>query len=108
MLTPRSIQVLKRILLNEQIFTFRQIADELDLSEKTVRNQLDEIQDFLVQYHLTLKTIPGTGSLILGSANDRADAYAEIVGVHQSNQLIRNKDRLLIILYRLLNSKRTC
>ena len=108
MLTPRSIQVLKRILLNEQIFTFRQIADELDLSEKTVRNQLDEIQEFLTQYHLLLKTIPGTGSMIMGSALDRADAYAEIVGIHQSNQLIRNKDRLFIILYRLLNSNRTC
>ena len=108
MLTPRSIQVLKRILLNEQIFTFRQIADELDLSEKTVRNQLDEIQDFLVRYHLSLKTIPGTGSMIVGSALDRADAYAEILDVHQSNPLIRNKDRLFIILYRLLNSNRPC
>lgn len=108
MLTPRSIQVLKRILINEQIFTFRQIANELDLSEKTIRNQLDEIQDFLIQYHLILKTIPGTGSMITGFANDRADAYAEIVAIHQSNQLIRTKDRLTIILYRLLNSNRSC
>ena len=108
MLTPRSIQVLKHILLNDQTFTFRKIADELDLSEKTVRNQLDEIQDFLVRYHLTLKTIPGTGSMIVGTALDRADAYAEILDVHHANPLIRNKDRLFIILYRLLNSDRPC
>ena len=108
MLTPRSIQVLKRILLNDETFTFRQIAKELDLSEKTVRNQLDEIQEFLIQYHLSLKTIPGTGSHIIGNQADRADAYAAIIDINPSDQLLRTKDRHFIILYRLLNSDRAC
>lgn len=108
MLTPRSIQVLKRILLIDEVFTFKQVALDLDLSEKTVRNQLDEIQEFLMTYRLSLKTVPGTGSQILGNQSDKADAYAAIVGVNASNQLLRTKDRLTIILYRLLNSDRAC
>ena len=79
MLTPRSIQVLKRILLIDEVFTFKQVALDLDLSEKTVRNQLDEIQEFLMTYRLSLKTVPGTGSHILGNQSDKADAYAAMV-----------------------------
>ena len=108
MLTPRSIQVLKSILLMEQVFTFKQISQDLNISEKTVRNQLDEIQLFLANYNLFIKTTPGTGSYIVGNMNDRSDAYTEIVNLYREFPEYHSRERIYIILYLLLINNRPC
>lgn len=108
MLTPRCIQVLKQILLIEQVFTFKQISQDLNISEKTVRNQLDEIQSFLANYNLSIKTTPGTGSYIVGKISDKSEAYTEVIHLYNEFPEYQSRERIHIILYLLLINNRPC
>lgn len=108
MLTTRCIQVLKQILLIDQVFTIKQISQDLNISEKTVRNQLDEIQSFLANYNLSIKTTPGTGSYIVGKISDRSEAYTEVINLYNEFPEYQSRERIHIILYLLLIDNRPC
>ena len=108
MLTYRNLQVLEQILRAEGEFTFRQIANQLELSEKTVRNHLDEVHSFLERFQLSLVITPGTGSSLKGDPASKIDALREIEAAKQTVHVIRSKDRIRLILYRLLRYNQTC
>lgn len=108
MLTPRTLEILKELLKQEAGFTILQIAENLNLSEKTVRNHLEEANGFLIAHDLKLLTTPGKGSQISGESLARNTALRDLQSADQKSTLYRSRERVFIILFRLLATGKTC
>ncbi|MEG2329983.1 helix-turn-helix domain-containing protein, partial [Anaerorhabdus sp.] len=62
--------IAKLILLQERTFTYQKLADTLHLSSKTIRNQIDDVEEFLNKYDIELYRQPGIGIELVGQRQD--------------------------------------
>lgn len=95
-------QIIKVILCQEQIFTYSSLAKQLNLSEKTIRNKITEIDNLLKKYNLELTRQSGVGIRIIGSQNNILSCYRDCNKYLDNDRFISNKIREKIILFSLL------
>ncbi|GKU84868.1 BglG family transcription antiterminator [Niallia sp. NCCP-28] len=96
---------LLRILLlhKEGALQIKDLAEELECAEKTVRNDLDRLEEFLQDYpNVKLSRRPGFGILAEISEEDRANIFQNLF----SNEPKKGKERLFEIAYELLTSQK--
>ena len=87
---PVSIQVLSEI---------------LDVSSRTIRYDLNEIEDLIQKYELKLTKKPNFGVLLEGEAEEQFKVFAEFNDFYNSRHFRSAKMRKYLILYRLFQKK---
>lgn len=96
---------LLRILLlqKEGALHIKSLSEELDCSEKTVRNDLDRLEEFLLDYpHVILSRRPGFGISIEINQEDRTNIFHHLF----ANEPKKAEDRLFEVTYELLTSQK--
>ena len=72
----------------DSLFTYQQIADEVKLTERTVRNHVPEIRLILNKFGLELRTTRGKGCEVLGAPVDRTILAGDIGRARSQNQYL--------------------
>jgi mannitol operon transcriptional antiterminator len=101
--TSRQRMILNILLTEEQEITVNEIAEQIEVSTRTIHRELNDIEDLLAVYQLQLVKKAGIGILIEGDIKNK-----EIVRRLLHNQRIveySSKERKLLILCQLLESK---
>jgi mannitol operon transcriptional antiterminator len=101
--TSRQRTILNILLTEEQEITVNEIAEQIEVSTRTIHRELNDIEDLLSVYQLQLVKKAGIGILIEGDIKNK-----EIVRRLLHNQRIveySSKERKLLILCQLLESK---
>lgn len=101
--TSRQRMILNILLTEEQEITVNEIAEQIEVSTRTIHRELNDIEDLLSVYQLQLVKKAGIGILIEGDIKNK-----EIVRRLLHNQRIveySSKERKLLILCQLLESK---
>ena len=100
---PIVLIIIDAMLGKDSLFTYQQIADEVKLTERTVRNHVPEIRLILNKFGLELRTTRGKGCEVLGAPVDRTILAGDIGRARSQNQFYKAKERVwIIILYLIL------
>ena len=67
--------IVKSMLMHEDKFTYQTIGDELNISSKTIRNQLSKIEAILSEHNIKLLKQSGVGLQIIGEKKDVLECY---------------------------------
>jgi len=102
---PNALIILESMLNKEGSFTYQQIADELNLTERTIRNHVPEIRDFAGKSGLVLQTTRGKGCRIVGGAINRTQLAGDVSRFRTQKQFYKAKERVCIIIFYLLLHK---
>jgi activator of the mannose operon, transcriptional antiterminator len=103
-------QEIVRILLSQsnQFLLIKDLTDELDCSEKTVRNDLKVIESYLEEYpSADLIRKPGLGISIEIDENDKAAWYKELQTNGSKGSSLEDEERLIRMAYHLLMSTKS-
>ncbi|HLU23985.1 MAG TPA: BglG family transcription antiterminator [Bacillaceae bacterium] len=96
----RQRELLKLLLLKEDLL-IKQLSEELDCSEKTVRNDLDQLEEFLLDYpKADLIRKPGVGITLEISEEDRSTIFNSLLSCEPKS----SEERVFEIAYVLLTS----
>ncbi len=100
--------ITRAILLEKGIFTYKKISDQLQFSQKSIRNQMPQIEDFLALYQITLEKQSGIGIQLRGSQKNILRCYQECIkNIHDTHQL-PSRIRKNILIFHLLTSQKPC
>lgn len=103
----RSYQIVKFLLSKNDFVTINNIAESLNVSNKTIRNDLKEIGDFLYDNQLELLKQPGSGVMIVGSKENKVSLLAKYKN-HLSFKVDYSPEaRLLYIALTILSSNKS-
>ncbi len=101
---PIALMILESMLTKEGSFTYQQIADEVNLTERTVRNHVPEIRGFVEKFGLQLQSTRGKGCEIVGESINRANLAGDISRARSQKQFYKARERVwIIVLYLLLH-----
>lgn len=67
----RSLKIIRILLQQQGYITIQEVADRLDVSNKTIRNDLRLIEDYVKDYQLFLRKKTGTGIWIEGKESQK-------------------------------------
>ena len=99
-LSPRLRQILIILLQEEQILSVQKLADEIKVSKRTVQRELENVDDTLKEFGLSLQTKPGMGIWLCGDDADKK----RLLGQLQEEDII-DSGRTLAYLTDLLSSR---
>ncbi|WP_431800437.1 BglG family transcription antiterminator [Halobacillus andaensis] len=102
-ITGRERKILQLLIDARNELTVKSVADELDVSPRTIHRDLKGIEESLKSYGLTLKKKSGSGLLLQGDQEKRQKLLMEIN--QQSAIDYTPEERHLMILSRLLEAK---
>lgn len=94
--------ITKHILLFESTFTYEQLALQLNISSRTIRNQIQSVEKLLDSFDLTLVRKPGFGLKLAGDKADILKCYKYCIKESNNSKIIPAKIRKNIILFLLL------
>lgn len=106
MLHTRTLQIAKILLQSQDNITIADIAERLNVSYKTIRNDFDDVDKFLSERNLELNRKSGVGVSVIGDESLKLKVITEINELKLENNSYGSKDRQLYILYLLLNKRR--
>ena len=104
MIEQRTFLIAKILLESDNTITISEIAEQLNVSSKTVSRQLSKVESLFKDYSLTLEKRTGTGLLILGSAVKKF-ALLEMIKNAQYRREYTPKQRASVIISTLLSSR---
>ncbi len=102
----RVFQIAKLLLGKTTTTTYDSIAKELQVSSKTIRNQIHDVESFLHTYQISLQKRAGIGISVAGSEASILAAYQECARYVNTQQGYDQNIRQTIILYLLLSHKK--
>lgn len=100
MISSRQRLILERLCKEEKAIPLARIADELQVSVKTIQRELKQLGKICSKYNLTLQKQPGLGLLLLGDDQDKQKLIRELQ--ESDLQDYTAKERKQIILCSLL------
>lgn len=98
----RYLEIIKILLNAEQSLTVDMIAEQLKVSNKTIRNDLGKVEDYIKNKNLQIIKKTGKGVTIEGAEEDKFNIAREIKGNIGVVQPYSPKDRKYYIIKRLL------
>jgi transcriptional antiterminator len=69
------LQIVNEILKTNNTFTYDYLADILNVSNKTIRNYINDVERFLNEYDLQLDRQVGVGINLIGNETNKNNAY---------------------------------
>lgn len=63
-------EIINLLLSHNDYLTTNEIAEKMKVSNKTIRNEFDKVEDILTQYNLILDRKPGSGVSVIGDELD--------------------------------------
>ncbi|WP_211746934.1 PRD domain-containing protein [Paenibacillus sp. Marseille-Q4541] len=104
--SERTVQMTRFLLASPGRFvTVRELSDELDVSEKTIKRELPAMEQWLNGYDLTLTRKPGAGLMLEGKPSAFGSVQAVIGSIKAPTSYSRNERRYFIISELLLSSE---
>lgn len=99
-MNERQRKLLHTLLINDyQVFHVQDLSMKLDCSEKTVRNDLNKLEEYLKRFsNAQLVRKPGIGTMLEISEADKGVLFNQLF----SNEPLTEEDRLIEIVYQLL------
>lgn len=98
--------IAKLILLQDTVFTYQKLADSLQVSSKTIRNQIDDVEQLLSEYDIFLDRQPGVGINIEGNRQNILDCYKQCLIEIKDSKELSSSIRKNIIIYTLLTKNK--
>jgi activator of the mannose operon (transcriptional antiterminator) len=98
----RVLQIVNILLRAEQSITVDGIADQIKVSNKTVRNDLVRVEEYIISKGLTVVKKPGKGIMIQGPSEERINLARELEKSTGMDQPFSPKARKYYIIKRLL------
>jgi mannitol operon transcriptional antiterminator len=80
-ISSRQRMILDILLIKEQGITIKEIADEVDVSTRTVHRELDEIEQLLHNYQLKLMKRAGVGVQIEGDSVNKEELRLSLINL---------------------------
>lgn len=77
-ISERDIEIIKILLNTDEPLVADELAERLRVSNKTIRNDLKKIEEYLIKRGLKLLKKPGTGIMIEGPENKKLDLSTEL------------------------------
>ncbi|MYL66027.1 PRD domain-containing protein [Bacillus hwajinpoensis] len=101
-ISARERKILQLLLESDDYYTVKGIAQELEVSERTVHRDLVGVEDILTQYDLILQKKAGVGVQIDGQESSRAELKSYLVDLTITEYT--QQERVTLILCKLLES----
>jgi activator of the mannose operon, transcriptional antiterminator len=99
----RQKELLRVLLVRDEIMNIKVLAEQLDCAEKTVRNDLDRIEEFICEFpEIRVIRKPGQGISIEGSKEDRSKVLQALL----SGESKSSEERLFEMAFQLLTSQK--
>lgn len=93
----RLFQIVNLLLSTDEFMTASVLANKLDVSTKTVRNDLNELEPFVRENKMTLVRQPGSGYKIEGSAEYRLTLMNRFINYQSSEEQYSPTARLIFL-----------
>lgn len=98
MITARAIRLLELLLKMRHAVTIKELAEKFAISNRTVRNDLDDIDHFLKRNNLQpLIRKSNCGIMFVFEQKDRKKAETEIKIILEQDIILSNSDRIILI-----------
>lgn len=79
-ITSRERRIINLLLKSDEL-TVKDIADELDVSQRTIHRDLKSVEKILSRYHLKLMKKPGVGLSIVGNEHEKGELQSVLSNV---------------------------
>lgn len=99
--STRLFELYKYLIELEEPVSIQVLSQLLDVSGRTIRYDLDEIEDLIKDYELKLVKKPNYGVMIEGIDEEKVKVFAEFDNFYHSRHFRSAKIRKYLILYRL-------
>ncbi|WIV19925.1 PRD domain-containing protein [Paenibacillus polygoni] len=104
--TERTVQMTRFLLaMPGRFVTVRELSDELDVSEKTIKRELSAMEEWLSDYALTLNRKPGAGLMLEGEPSAFESVRSVLETFKAPASYSREERRYFIISELLLSSE---
>src|SRR4051794_39186667 len=80
-ISSRQRQILEILLRERDGITIREIAEEVQVSSRTVHRELKDLENLIKRYELKLKKKAGTGLLIQGKQENLEELKQALLGM---------------------------
>lgn len=101
----RQLQIIRYLLKSNQFRTIQDIANHLNVSNRTIRHDLDALSPILQECNLTLIKKTGSGVMIEGTPQAKLTLESQIKYQHNSHQALAPRDRQIYISLRILSDE---
>ncbi|ORX23272.1 transcription antiterminator BglG [Thermoanaerobacterium sp. PSU-2] len=105
-ISEREIEIIKILLSRDEPIVVDELAEKLNVSNKTVRNDLKNVEKYLDEKGLKLLKKPGTGIIIEGPENKKLDLSTELSNASKFMEPFSPEARKNYILRRLFMSNK--
>lgn len=97
----RETEIVKLLLKVKETITVNSIAEKINVSNKTIRNDLKEIEKVITSYNLQLIKKPGVGISIKGNESEKTKLLLELKNKEKEIKAYSKEDRKNIVLTKL-------
>ncbi|GAB6137941.1 BglG family transcription antiterminator [Halanaerobaculum tunisiense] len=104
-LKPRVCQLLKYLISQEQEVSIKQLANKFNVSSRTIRYDLDDIESSIASYDAKLIRKPRVGVYLEGAEEELNKIQKELIDIHGLERILSPKERQYLILFRLFQAK---
>jgi len=105
-ISEREVEIIKILLSRDEPIVVDELAEKLNVSNKTVRNDLKNVENYLDEKGLKLLKKPGTGIIIEGPENKKLDLSTELSNTSKFMEPFSPEARKNYILRRLFMSNK--
>lgn len=103
--STRLFELYKYLVDQKEPVSIQVLSEILDVSSRTIRYDLNEIEDLIKKYDLKLIKKPNFGVFLEGEAEEQFKVFAEFNDFYNSRHFRSAKMRKYLILYRLFQKK---
>ena len=104
----RALEIIRILLQSSGFVTIQQIATMLQVSNKTIRNDLQTVSEWLAENQMTLCKKTGSGICIEGDAEQKLRLLEQILGNSRRQKDYTPQERKIYIGLRIINCVERC
>lgn len=102
LMSNRVKDIIQIVLSSRGFVTMKDIANKMNVSERTVYREIPEVTEVLRQYQITLETVSKKGIRAVGLPEPIQKLQTEL-GEHKKLQVVDPKERMYLVLLELLH-----